>query len=106
MATRNKHLQSLYLEPDRAEMLDALATESRIPKAVLLREAVDDLLSKHKKGVTTATYLKLRAALKAARLQLAAYRREIVQRKLGVVPLQNCDRAIDRIDEANAAIGD
>jgi hypothetical protein len=106
MVNRNKHLQSLYLEPATAKLLDELAAETRIAKAVLLREAVDDLLSKHKKGVITATYLKLRAALKAARSQLAAYRREIVQRKLGTVPLQNCDRAIDRIDEANASIGD
>jgi len=48
MTPRQKHLQSLYLEPDKAELLDGLAAESRIPKAVLLREAVDDLLSKYK----------------------------------------------------------
>lgn len=46
---RNKHAQSLYLEPDRADLLDALAEETRIPKASLLREAVDDLLVKFKK---------------------------------------------------------
>ena len=49
MATRNKHLQSLYLEPEKAVLLDQLAAETRITKAVLLREAVDDLLVKHKK---------------------------------------------------------
>jgi hypothetical protein len=49
VATRNKHLQSLYLEPAKAELLDNLAEETRIPKAVLLREAVDDLLAKYKK---------------------------------------------------------
>lgn len=49
MAPRKKHLQSLYLEPDRAELLDQLAADTRIPKAVLLREAVDDLLSKYKR---------------------------------------------------------
>ena len=48
MSPRKKDLQSLYLEPDRAELLDSLAATSRIPKAVLLREAVDDLLVKHK----------------------------------------------------------
>ena len=48
MSPRKKNLQSLYLEPDRAELLDSLAATSRIPKAVLLREAVDDLLIKHK----------------------------------------------------------
>jgi len=46
---RRLQLQSLYLEPPKAELLDALAAETRIPKAVLLREAVDDLLVKHKK---------------------------------------------------------
>ncbi|MGE0444948.1 MAG: ribbon-helix-helix domain-containing protein [Vicinamibacterales bacterium] len=48
MATRRKHAQPLYLDPDKAELLDRLAAETRIPKAVLLREAVDDLLTKHK----------------------------------------------------------
>jgi hypothetical protein len=46
---RDKHLQSLYLEPDRAKLLDELAAQTRIAKAVLLREAVDDLLVKYKK---------------------------------------------------------
>ena len=49
MVTRNKNLQSLYLEMDKAALLDDLAAETRIPKAVLLREAVDDLLIKYKK---------------------------------------------------------
>jgi Ribbon-helix-helix domain len=46
---RKFSLQSLYLEPDRAALLDKLAAETRIAKAVLLREAVDDLLVKHKR---------------------------------------------------------
>jgi predicted transcriptional regulator len=48
MTPRKLHSQSLYLEPDKAELLDRLAEETRIPKAVLLREAVDDLLAKYK----------------------------------------------------------
>lgn len=36
--------QSIYLDPSKAVMLDALAKRTRIPKAVLLREAVDLLL--------------------------------------------------------------
>jgi predicted transcriptional regulator len=40
-------MQTIYLEPEQADSLDSLAKESRIPKAVLLREAVDDLLIKH-----------------------------------------------------------
>ena len=38
------HQQSLYLEPEKAALLDKLAERTRIPKAVLLREAVDLLL--------------------------------------------------------------
>jgi predicted DNA-binding protein len=49
MTPRKLHAQPIYLEPEKAELLDALATDSRIPKAVLLREAVDDLLAKHGK---------------------------------------------------------
>jgi predicted DNA-binding protein len=47
-AKRTFHTQTLYLEPEKAELLDRLAAETRIPKAVLLREAVDDLLGKYK----------------------------------------------------------
>jgi predicted DNA-binding protein len=43
-----KHQQPLYLEPEKAELLNQLAANTRIPKAVLLREAVDDLLAKYK----------------------------------------------------------
>jgi predicted DNA-binding protein len=45
---RNLNMQSLYLEPEKAELLKALAERTRIPRAELLREAVDDLLIKHK----------------------------------------------------------
>src|ERR1043166_9574489 len=50
MTPRNMHQQTLYLEPDKAALLDELAAETRIPKAVLLREAIDDLLAKHGKA--------------------------------------------------------
>jgi predicted DNA-binding protein len=43
-----KHQQPLYLEPEKAEQLKQLAANTRIAKAVLLREAVDDLLTKYK----------------------------------------------------------
>jgi ribbon-helix-helix protein len=51
MGKRERDLlqQSIYLEPEKAKLLDELSTESRIPKAVLLREAVDDLLVKHRR---------------------------------------------------------
>jgi len=45
---RRKILQSLYLEPAETYALDRLQKRLRIPKAVLLREAVDDLLAKYK----------------------------------------------------------
>jgi hypothetical protein len=46
-ANRTMKAQPIYLVPEKAQALDDLAAESRIPKAVLLREAVDDLLEKH-----------------------------------------------------------
>lgn len=45
---RKKSMQTLYLEPDRAELLDQLAAGTGIPKARLLREAVDELLVRYK----------------------------------------------------------
>lgn len=101
-----KHQQLILLEPGQAKLLDELAAETRVPKQVLLREAVDDLLSKHHKGVMTATYVRLRAALKEARRALMMYRRDIVGRNAGITPLQQCDRAIERIDVARGEIGD
>ena len=49
MAARKLHAQPIYLEPEKAALLAALSDETRIPKAVLLREAVDDLLVKYRK---------------------------------------------------------
>lgn len=37
-----------YLDPPQKAALDALTQRTRIPRSVLLREAVDDLLKKHK----------------------------------------------------------
>ena len=47
MGNRLMHQQPLYLQPEKAEALAKLSAQTRIPKAVLLREAVDDLLVKH-----------------------------------------------------------
>jgi hypothetical protein len=44
--TRNQ--QVLYLDHDKAALLDKLHVETRIAKQVLLREAVDNLLVKYK----------------------------------------------------------
>ena len=44
-----KHKQLILLEPKQAHLLEELAAETRIPKQVLLREAVSDLLGKHGK---------------------------------------------------------
>ena len=46
---RKLHAQPIYLESEKADLLDELTADTRIPKAVLLREAVDDLLIKHGK---------------------------------------------------------
>ncbi|MSR08249.1 MAG: ribbon-helix-helix domain-containing protein [Gammaproteobacteria bacterium] len=42
-----KHQQPLYLDHEKADLLAKLAEETRVPRQVLLREAVDDLLIKH-----------------------------------------------------------
>jgi predicted DNA-binding protein len=44
-----RHQQALYLDHEKAQLLDELSAETRIAKAVLLREAVDDLPVKHGK---------------------------------------------------------
>jgi hypothetical protein len=41
MTPRDLDQQSIYLEPGKAAKLDALSKRTRVPKAVLLREAVD-----------------------------------------------------------------
>jgi predicted DNA-binding protein len=46
---RKLHAQPIYLELEKAELLDELSADTRISKAALLREAVDDLLTKHGK---------------------------------------------------------
>lgn len=49
MGKTKRHQQALYLDHEKAALLDELARESRIARAALLREAVDDLLIKFKK---------------------------------------------------------
>lgn len=48
MGKTTKHQQLILLEPDKAQLLEELAASTRIAKQVLLREAVDDLLTKYK----------------------------------------------------------
>jgi hypothetical protein len=47
MATSKRTTQSVSLDPVKAELLAVLARETRVPRAALLREAVDDLLAKY-----------------------------------------------------------
>ena len=48
MTPRRLIQQPLYLEPEKFDLLKQLAEQTRIPRAVLMREAIDDLLVKHK----------------------------------------------------------
>jgi predicted DNA-binding protein len=41
-------LTSLYIDPEAHEALKQLSKETRVPAAVYLREAVDDLLRKYR----------------------------------------------------------
>ncbi len=54
MGKTKRKLHSIYLDPDKHELFMQLSRESRIAQAVLLREAVDDLLKKYRllKGTT------------------------------------------------------
>src|SRR5215467_7386378 len=61
-----KHQQLILLEPPQAKLLDALAGETRVPKQTLLREAVDDLLTKHGKA-ESEQYKTMRRVLQESR---------------------------------------
>lgn len=50
MGKTKRKLEMVYVDHDKFELLVALARTTRIPRAVLWREALDDLLTKH--GVT------------------------------------------------------
>ncbi len=47
MGKTKRSVEVAYLDPGKLELLKALAAKTRIPRAVLMREAVDDLLDKH-----------------------------------------------------------
>jgi hypothetical protein len=48
MSKTKRAIETLYLDTQKLDLLKRLAKQTRIPRAVLLREAVDDLLTKHK----------------------------------------------------------
>lgn len=41
--------QLMHLDPDKVKLLAELAAETRVPKSVLMREAIEDLLVKYGK---------------------------------------------------------
>lgn len=47
MGKTKRSVEVAYLDPEKLELLKRLAADTRIPRAVLMREAVDDLLVKH-----------------------------------------------------------
>jgi Ribbon-helix-helix domain len=47
MGKTTRKIHSVYLDPDRHELFVRLSAQTRIAQAVLLREAVDDLLRKY-----------------------------------------------------------
>jgi predicted DNA-binding protein len=47
MANESRHQQSIYLDHDKAKLLDELSKRTRLAKQVLLRDAVDLLLKEH-----------------------------------------------------------
>lgn len=47
MGKTKRSVEVTYLDPEKLELLKRLSADTRIPRAVLMREAVDDLLAKH-----------------------------------------------------------
>jgi hypothetical protein len=47
MGKTKRSVEVAYLDPEKLELLKKLATRTRIARAVLVREAIDDLLVKH-----------------------------------------------------------
>ena len=48
MGKTHRSVEVAYLDPEKLELLKTLATRTRIARAVLVREAIDDLLVKYK----------------------------------------------------------
>ena len=48
MGKTKRHQQAIYLDHEKAALLDKLSEETRVPKQSYLREAVDLLLTKYK----------------------------------------------------------
>jgi predicted transcriptional regulator len=48
MGKTKRTIETLYLDQDKLDLLKTLAEQTRIPRAVLAREAIDDLLVKYK----------------------------------------------------------
>jgi hypothetical protein len=48
MGKTKRHQQIVYLDHDKAALLDKLSKGTRVPKQVYLREAVDLVLRKYK----------------------------------------------------------
>jgi hypothetical protein len=42
-----RHQQAIYLDHDKAKLLDKLAVKRRLPKQALMRDAIDLLLEKY-----------------------------------------------------------
>ena len=48
MGKTKRKTHTVYLDPDKHELFAQLSKQTRIAQAVLLREAVDDLLKKYR----------------------------------------------------------
>lgn len=48
MGKTKRAFETIYLDPEKLDLLKKLAKDTRIPRAVLAREAIEDLLIKYK----------------------------------------------------------
>jgi predicted transcriptional regulator len=95
-----KHQQLILLEPEQALSLDELAAETRIPKQVLLREAVTDLLGKH--GKSSSEFIDAVVDALEVGLVQAEARFKIATGKIngtGAVPKRASEEAIAKIEK-------
>jgi len=80
MTPRKLHAQPIYLESEKADLLGQLSAEAHRSKADLLREAVDDLLTKHGKANISGWYSDIVMALKAGLVIADRYSRSSKER--------------------------
>ena len=99
MTAKEMPVQSLPLEPEKAAALEKLSASTRIPKEVLLREGVDDLLAKHGE-MESEQYDTLRRVLLESRKLAGKVMERADEERAAVDRAKRLIRDLDRIQDA------